>query len=110
MILPKRKPKTNQETTKEKIIRVLQYTAGIMSGRGEQGNKRRDQFKTYMTMIDKLQNTKIQLRGRISLGNLEAKTGRVPGAATTNMSTIMNKYHDKALRMAQAKYYQKQLG
>jgi len=110
MILPKRKPK-KKETTKEKIIRVLQETAGTMSGAGDQGKTRRAQFAGYMTMIDKLQNVKSTLRrGRVELGNLTARPGKVRSAKTTHMSTIMDKYHDKALRMAQAKYYSKQLG
>ena len=110
MILPKRKPK-KKETTKEKIIRVLQETAGTMSGVGDQGKTRREQFAGYMTMIDKLQNVKSTLRrGRVELGNLEARSGKIGSARTTKMTDIMDKYHDKALRMAQAKYYQKQLG
>ena len=110
MILPKRKPK-KKETTKEKIIRVLQETAGTMSGAGDQGKTRREQFAGYMTMIDKLQNVKSTLRrGRVELGNLEARSGKIASARTTKMTDIMDKYHDKALRMAQAKYYQKQLG
>ena len=108
--LPKRKPK-KKETTQEKIIRVLKETAGTMSGAGDQGKTRRAQFAGYMTMIDKLQNVKSTLRrGRVELGNLTARPGKVRSAKTTHMSTIMDKYHDKALRMAQAKYYQKQLG
>ena len=107
--LPKRKPK-KKETTQEKIIRVLKETAGTMSGAGDQGKTRRAQFAGYMTMIDKLQNVKSTLRrGRVELGNLTAKSGKVGSVRTTNMSAIMDKYHDKALRMAQAKYYQKQL-
>ena len=40
--------------------------------------------------------------------------GTVAGAAngtanTTKMSTILDRYHDRALRLAQAKYYQKQV-
>ena len=108
--LPKRKPK-KKETTQEKIIRVLKETAGTMSGAGDQGKTRRAQFAGYMTMIDKLQNVKSTLRrGRVELGNLTARSGKVGSVKTTNMSAIMDKYHDKALRMAQAKYYQKQLG
>ena len=108
--LPKRKPK-KKETTQEKIIRVLKETAGTMSGAGDQGKTRRAQFAGYMTMIDKLQNVKSTLRrGRVELGNLTARPGKVRSAKTTHMSTIMDKYHDKALRMAQAKYYSKQLG
>jgi hypothetical protein len=110
MILPKRKPK-KKETTKEKIIRVLQETAGTMSGVGpDKRVDRASQFKRYMDTIDNLKNTRVRLPGRIELGNLTARSGKVGSIRTTNMSAIMDKYHDKALRMAQAKYYQKQLG
>ena len=102
--------KKKTETTKERIIRVLKKTAGTFSGAGNEGEKRRDQFATYMKMVDSLQRAKMNLSGRIQLGNLEARSGKIGGAKITNMSTIMSKYHDKALRMAQAKYYQKQLG
>ena len=96
---------------KRKIIRVLKETAGTMSGAGDQGKTRRAQFAGYMTMIDELQNVKSTLRrGRVELGNLEARSGKIGSARTTKMTDIMDKYHDKALRMAQAKYYQKQLG
>jgi len=110
MILPKRKPK-KKETTKEKIIRVLQETAGTMSGVGpDKRVDRASQFKRYMDTIDNLKNTRVRLPGRVELGNLEARSGKIGSARTTKMTDIMDKYHDKALRMAQAKYYQKQLG
>ena len=99
-----------KETTKEKILRVLKKTAGTFSGAGDQGKTRREQFATYMNMVDKLQRAKIDLRGRVELGPLTARAGKAGSPKVTNMSTIMDKYHDKALRMAQAKYYQKQLG
>ena len=46
----------------------------------------------------------------VSLGNPDARagTGRLP--TTTKMSTILNRYHNTALRIAQAKYYQKHTG
>ena len=46
----------------------------------------------------------------VQLGNLKASAGRGSMPNLTKMSTVMNKYHDKALRLAQAKYYQKQVG
>jgi hypothetical protein len=108
--LPKRKPK-KKETTKEKILRVLKETAGTMSGAGpDKPVDRASQFKVYMDTIDRLKSARVRLPGRVELGNLTAKSGKVGSVRTTNMSAIMDKYHDKALRMAQAKYYQKQLG
>jgi len=96
---------------KRKILRVLKETAGTMSGAGpDKRVDRASQFKVYMDTIDRLKSARVRLPGRVELGNLTAKSGKVGSARTTNMSDIMDKYHDKALRMAQAKYYSKQLG
>jgi|TARA_R100000049_G_C1905370_1_gene54149 dissimilatory sulfite reductase (desulfoviridin) alpha/beta subunit len=104
-----RHPPKKKETTKEKTIRILKKTAGKFSG-GRAGKTRREQFAIYMNHIDKLQNAKADLRGRVELGPLTAKAGKAGSARVTRMTDILDKYHDKALRMAQAKYYQKQLG
>ena len=102
-----------KETTKEKILRVLKETAGTMSGAGADptaARHRQEQFAGYMNLIDSLKKTRVSLPGRIALGNLTAASGKIYDPKVTKMSTIMSQYHDKALRMAQAKYYQKQLG
>ena len=107
---PKKKPK-KKETTKDKILRVLKETSGTFSGADTSSAKHRQaQFTGYMNLIDSLKRTRVNLPGRIALGNLTAASGKVYDPKVTKMSTIMNQYHDKALRMAQAKYYQKQLG
>ena len=111
---PGKDPKTlprKKETTKEKILRVLKKTSGTMSGAGTESAKHRQaQFAGYMNLIDNLKRTRVSLPGRIALGNLTAASGKIYDPKVTKMATIMNQYHDKALRMAQAKYYQKQLG
>ena len=111
---PHKDPKTLQkkkETIKEKILRVLKETTGTFSGTGpDKAVARASQFRMYMDTIDKLKNARASLPGRVELGNLEARSGKIGSARTTKMTDIMDKYHDKALRMAQAKYYQKQLG
>ena len=111
---PQKDPKTlpkKEETTKEKILRVLKETAGTMSGADtDSARHRQEQFAGYMNLIDSLKKTRVSLPGRIALGNLTAASGKIYDPKVTKMSTIMNNYHDKALRMAQAKYYQKQLG
>ena len=95
---------------KRKILRVLKETAGTFSGAGKDGKKRREQFALYMNMVDKLQSAKTKLPGRVELGPLTARAGKAGSPKVTKMSTIMDNYHNKALRMAQAKYYQKQVG
>ena len=70
------------------------------------------QFANYLAMIDSYSKKRVSLKGSmVGLGDLKARSGRVSSTPNvTKMSTIMDKYHDKALRLAQAKYYQKQVG
>ena len=72
---------------------------------------RSKQFANYLSMMDRYSTKRISLKGSmVQLGDLKATSGRLSGPKTTKMSTIMNQYHDKALRLAQAKYYQKSVG
>ena len=104
-------PPRKKKTTKEEILKVLKKTAGTFSGAGtDSARHRQAQFAGYMKLIDDLKKTRVGLPGRIALGNLTAASGKIYDPKVTKMSTIMNNYHDKALRMVQAKYYQKQLG
>ena len=119
MILPKKKPKKTAEnrveTKWEKAKRIAKETAGTIAGKKDENDKgkvdRGQQFANYLATIDRLsfQNYRIR-RGRVAEGPLTARAGSINSARTTKMSTIMDKYHDKALRLAQAKYYQKQVG
>ena len=70
------------------------------------------QFANYLSMVDNYSKKRVSLKGSmVGLGNLEARSGRVSSTPNvTKMSTILDKYHDRALRLAQAKYYQKQVG
>ena len=112
MLLPKKKPKKTKENTVDNRS-ILQKIAAKFSG-GSEGKDRRTQFQSYMSMIDRLQKQKFYFRNQVRARNpgeqLIAQAGQIRGAKTTNMSTILDKYHDKALRLAQAKYYQKQTG
>ena len=118
MILPKKKPEKTAEnrveTKWEKAIRIAKETAGTFSGGSDAGKDRRTQFQSYMSMIDRLQKQKFYFRNQVRARNpgeqLIAQAGQIHGAKTTKMSTILDKYHDKALRLAQGKYYQKQTG
>ena len=72
---------------------------------------RASQFANYMSMIDTLSRKRVSLKGNmVALGDLKARAGTGRAPATTKMSTILDRYHDRALRLAQAKYYQKQVG
>ena len=69
------------------------------------------QFANYLDMVDKYSKKRVSLKGNmVSLGNPNVRAGRLKNVGTTKMSTIMDRYHDRALRLAQAKYYQKQVG
>jgi len=70
------------------------------------------QFANYLAMIDSYSKKRVSLKGSmVGLGDLKARSGRISSTPNvTKMSTIMDQYHDKALRLAQAKYYQKQVG
>jgi len=71
------------------------------------------QFSNYLSMIDSLESKKfVSRRGRVANPgtDLNFQAGKVGSASTTKMSTVLDKYHTKALRLAQAKYYAKQVG
>tara|TARA_R100000808_G_C2153809_1_gene164368 strand:+ start:921 stop:1217 length:297 start_codon:yes stop_codon:yes gene_type:complete len=72
---------------------------------------RAEQFANYLSMVDRYSKKRVSLKGSmVQLGNLKASAGRGSMPNLTKMSTVMDKYHDKALRLAQAKYYQKSVG
>jgi len=72
---------------------------------------RAEQFANYLSMVDRYSKKRVSLKGSmVQLGDLKARAGSGSMPKVTKMSTVMDKYHDKALRLAQAKYYQKQVG
>jgi len=69
------------------------------------------QFANYLDMVDKYSRKRVSLKGNmVSLGNPNVRAGSGSMPKSTKMSTIMARYHNRALRLAQAKYYQKQVG
>ena len=79
----------------------------------ENRENRGQQFANYLNMIDNLESKKFySRRGRVENPgtNLRFTAGTVRSPSTTKMSTVLDKYHAKALRLAQAKYYAKQTG
>ena len=73
-----------------------------------------EQYANYLKTIDRLAKVRARLPGRIpgTISNYTSgKIGTV-GRNVTNtgvsMSRILQSYQDRALRIAQAKYYQKQ--
>jgi len=77
----------------------------------ENKKNRAAQFANYLDMVDKYSRKRVSLKGNmVSLGNPNVRAGSGTMPKATKMSTIMARYHDRALRLAQAKYYQKQVG
>jgi len=79
----------------------------------ESKQDRGQQFANYLNMMDSLESKKFySRRGRVENPgtNLRFTSGTVRSPSTTKMSTVLDKYHAKALRLAQAKYYAKQTG
>ena len=78
---------------------------------------RQKQFANYMNTIQRLKNNKVRLSGKYALGtDTRSTTGRittvgrnVPNTAVS-LQKVLDEYRTRALRLAQAKYYQRQLG
>ena len=75
------------------------------------------QFRNYLALIDRLSKKRVNLaRGFVAdpgekltatAGRIDTVGRTVPGTSIS-MSKILDQYHDRALRLAQAKYYQRQ--
>ena len=86
------------------------------AGRLFDPDSRQKQFVNYMGTIDRLRKNKVRLSGQFSLGT---STRSPTGAVTTvgrnvpntamSFSKTLDEYRARALRLAQAKYYQRQV-
>lgn len=86
------------------------------AGRLFDPESRQQQFANYMGTIDRLRKNKVRLSGQFSLGT---STRSPTGAVTTvgrnvpntamSFSKTLDEYRARALRLAQAKYYQRQV-
>jgi len=106
-----------KKTTIEKIVargkRATKAMLGIKNGKID----RQAQFANYLMMIDRLSKKRINLsKGLVRdpgekltavSGQISTVGRNVPGTSIS-MSKILDQYHDRALRLAQAKYYQRQ--
>ena len=99
-----------------KIITKTQEAVKRTLGMGAK-DYRQKQFANYMNTIERLRNRKVRLSGSYALGtNTRSPTGtistvgrNVPNTAVS-LQKVLDEYRTRALRLAQAKYYQKQLG
>ena len=75
---------------------------------------RPEQYANYLKTIDRLAKVRARLPGRIpgTISNYTSGKISTVGRNVTNtgvsMSRILQSYQDRALRIAQAKYYQRQ--
>ena len=84
---------------------------GIRKRLRDKKTDRSAQFRNYLNMIDRLSSKRISLKNSmVATAPQPARAGNGRRVATTDMKTIMDRYHQKALRLAQAKYYAKQVG
>ena len=85
-----------------------------------------EQYANYLKTIDRLAKVRARLPGRIPGTISNYTSGKIPGTISNytsgkigtvgrnvtntgvSMSRILQSYQDRALRIAQAKYYQKQ--
>lgn len=99
-----------------KIIKKAQEAVKATIGMNAE-DYRQKQFANYMNTIERLRNRKVRLSGKYALGtDTRSSTGRistvgrnVPNTAVS-LQKVLDEYRSRALRLAQAKYYQKQLG
>ena len=93
--------------------RASKAMLGITNGKVDRGV----QFRNYLAMIDRLSKKRVNLaRGFVAdpgekltatAGRIDTVGRNVPGTSVS-MGKILDQYHDRALRLAQAKYYQRQ--
>jgi len=112
--LPPKKKKKEKETVIERGKRATKAMLGL-NGKVDRGA----QFANYLAMIDRLSKKRVNLaRGFVAdpgekltatAGQI-GTVGRNVAGTSVSMSSILDDYHDRALRLAQAKYYQKQVG
>ena len=79
---------------------------------------RQKQFENYLNTIDRLRGTRVRLPGAVRAGlgtRTDSPTGRVqtvgrniPNSAI-QLNDILSKYQNRFLKLAQAKYYQRQV-
>jgi len=111
----KKKKKKEKETWTDRGKRATRAMLGL---KGREKVDRQAQFINYLAMVDRLSRKRINLRKGLVADpgeKLTAVSGQigtvgrnVPGTSIS-MSKILDQYHDRALRLAQAKYYQKQV-
>ena len=96
------------------IERVTGYPG--KSNKDRRAEYRQKQYANYLQTIDRLNMSKKTLPGRVRGGlftRTESPTGSVArvgsnvASTATTLNSILSKYQDRFLKLAQAKYYQR---
>ena len=107
----------NTEFDVGKVIERAQNVARKFVGR-DKDEYRQKQYENYLKTIDRLNMAKKTLPGRVRGGlftRTESPTGTVGRVGTnvantaTTLNSVLSKYQNRFLRLAQAKYYQRQV-
>ena len=113
----KKKKSKKEKTAVGKIIDRGKRATRAMLGMDVGKINRQAQFINYLAMVDRLSKKRINLRKGLVADPGEKLTavsgqigtvGRNVPHTSISMSKILDQYHDRALRLAQAKYYQRQ--
>ena len=93
-------------------------TAGKKLFGKDKDDYRQKQYENYLKTIDRLRGTRVRLPGAVRAGlgtRTDSPTGRVqtvgrniPNSAI-QLNDILSKYQNRFLKLAQAKYYQRQV-
>ena len=102
--------------------KVIERVTGFGKGKNlediRRAEYRQKQYANYLQTIDRLNMSKKTLPGRVRGGlftRTESPTGTVGRVGTnvantaTTLNSVLSKYQNRFLRLAQAKYYQRQV-
>ena len=97
---------------------VIERMTGFKKNKDDRRDYRTRQYENYLKTIDRLNMAKKTLPGRVRGGlftRTESPTGTVGRVGTnvantaTTLNSVLSKYQNRFLRLAQAKYYQRQV-
>ena len=109
----------NAVNTEFDVGKVIERAQNVAKKFGrERDEYRQRQYENYLKTIDRLNMAKKTLPGRVRGGlftRTESPTGTVGRVGTnvantaTTLNSVLSKYQNRFLRLAQAKYYQRQV-
>ena len=107
----------NAVNTEFDVGKVIERAQNVAKKFGrERDDYRQRQYENYLKTIDRLNMAKKTLPGRVRGGlftRTESPTGTVGRVGTnvantaTTLNSVLSKYQDRFLKLAQAKYYQR---